>query len=124
MDVLAGLVDESTWEFKGARLGDRGVDLNFVKPGLEVSPLPGDVIELGVQISNSETGFGGAKGSLFALRLVCLNGAVISDKLGSARWNYDLRSISHECAKIPRRFARAQRKRFLAESGLRPSFTT
>src|SRR5262249_25007434 len=50
-----------------------------------------DVIKLGVRLTNSETGFGCLKGTRFSLRLLCTNGAVMRDNLGSARWNYDRR---------------------------------
>jgi hypothetical protein len=49
------------------------------------------VIRGGIRISNSETGGCGLKGSLYTLRLVCSNGAVMSDSLGTVRWSYDRR---------------------------------
>ena len=90
-DVVATLQHQDFWTLRAARIGDRGVDLDFVRPGREVTPLPGDVVETGVRVTNSETGFGPLKGSLFSLRLVCTNGAVMADALGTARWNHDPR---------------------------------
>jgi hypothetical protein len=79
------------WEFKSANLSNRGANIDLIRPGLIAVPERGDEIELGIRISNSETGFRGAKASLFSLRLVCTNGAVMSDSLGTSRWNYDRR---------------------------------
>jgi hypothetical protein len=90
-DVLPGLLHGSFWKFDRARISDRGVEVNLIQDGCALMPLPGDVIQLGVRISNSETGFGGMKASLFSLRLVCSNGAVMADEVGTARWNYDRR---------------------------------
>lgn len=91
IDVLLGITDESFWKLRDARVCDRGVEINLIEPGRVVAPAPGDTIELGIRVSNSETGYVGLKASLFALRLVCSNGAVMSDELGTARWNYDRR---------------------------------
>jgi hypothetical protein len=82
------------WSFKAARLSDRGVAIDLIKPGLVAHPEAGDEIQFGIQITNSETGFRGLKASLFSLRLVCTNGAVLADEYGTARWNYD-RRMSH-----------------------------
>ncbi len=90
-DVLRGLVGASFWTLNGARVSDRGVDINLIQPGCTVTPEPGDVIQFGVRLSNSETGYTGLKASLFSLRLVCANGAVMADQLGTVRWNYDRR---------------------------------
>jgi hypothetical protein len=92
VDLLPGLADASFWKFNSARVSDRGVDINYIQPGCFVMPEKDDVIELGVRISNSETGYTGLlKGSLYSLRLVCTNGAVMADILGTARWNSDRR---------------------------------
>jgi hypothetical protein len=100
IDVLRGLVDGNSWTMNIALLSDRGVEINYIQPGFAVVPAPNDVIELGIRISNSETGYTGLKASRSSLRLVCTNGAVMTDHLGTARWNYDKRvaydtSISH-----------------------------
>lgn len=91
VEVLAGVIDKPLWNFAGARVSDRGVDIDFLQPGIDVAPEPGDIIKVGVRLTNSETGFGCLKGSRFSLRLVCTNGAVMKDTLGTARWNYDRR---------------------------------
>jgi hypothetical protein len=90
-DLLATLIGDLTWKFKDARITDRGVDVNLIQPGRVIEPAPGDEIELGVRISNSETGFTCCKASLYSHRLVCSNGAVMADRVGTARWISDKR---------------------------------
>jgi hypothetical protein len=91
VDVLHGFTDLNFWNLQEARVSDRGVEINYIEPGCTVAPEPGDDVEIGIRISNSETGYVGLKASLSTLRLVCTNGAVMTDHLGTARWNYDPR---------------------------------
>ncbi len=91
LDVLEGLQNQNFWKFQQILISDRGAEINHLNPQLKTNPEPGDVIKLGIRISNSETGYRGLKASLFSFRLVCTNGAVMSDRLGTARWNYDRR---------------------------------
>ena len=71
--------------------------VEFVKSGSIVEPAVGDVIELGVAISNSETGERHLKASANSHRLVCENGAVMSDSLGTAYWPNDPRMTDAGC---------------------------
>lgn len=80
---------------KAIRLSDRGIVINFLSESLVAQPIPGDITELGFNIFNSETGFRGAKASFFLNRLVCSNGAILSNSWGSVEWAYDYR-ISYE----------------------------
>jgi hypothetical protein len=91
VDVLRKIESAALWQLRAAHVSDRGVEVSLIEPGRVTVMAPGDEIELGVRISNSETGFGSLKASLYSLRLVCTNGAVMADELGTARWNYDRR---------------------------------
>lgn len=93
LDVLNALplADEKFWKLQKACLSARNVEIDFVSEDFCVEAKKGDVIRAGIRISNSETGGCGLKASMFTLRLVCLNGAVMSDGVGSVRWSYDNR---------------------------------
>jgi hypothetical protein len=91
VDVLRKIESETIWQLQAAHIDDRGVEISLIEPGRVAAMEPGDEIELGVRIGNSETGFGSLKASLYSLRLRCTNGAVMRDELGTARWNYDRR---------------------------------
>ena len=106
VDVLDKIESETIWQLQRAHVDDGGVEISLIEPGRVAAMAPGDEIELGVRISNSETGFGSLKASLYSLRLVCTNGAVMADQLGTARWNYDRRvRLSDEHRQVPERFA-------------------
>jgi len=77
------------------RTSDRGMVLSFLKEGLSLEPMPGDITRFGINIQNSETGYRGAKANFYLLRLVCTNGAVASNNWGSVKLDYDAR-ISRE----------------------------
>ena len=51
----------------------------------------GDIIQLGIAITNSESGGRQLKASAYACRLACANGAIMSDEIGTARWPNDHR---------------------------------
>ncbi len=92
-DLLDALLrDNEVSRFQSAVISDRGAEVNVISRQAVVEPEPGDMVELGIRMSTSETGFRrGCKASLFTHRLVCKNGAILADELGAARWNYDRR---------------------------------
>lgn len=89
------VVPEMELELHEIRISDRGMEMSFLKEGLKVEPAPGDITRFGLRVSNSDTGWRGAKASFYLLRLVCTNGAVVSNNWGTAEWGYNYR-ISHE----------------------------
>jgi hypothetical protein len=93
VDVLDALPspDEGFWTVQHGWLSDRNVEIDLVSENFVVEPIPNDVIRCGIRLSNSETGGRGLKASLWTLRLICSNGAVMSDDLGTVRWSYDRR---------------------------------
>lgn len=93
LDSLDG-VDQKIWNFQQARISDRGVEVNFIIPEKTANPHPGDTIHIGFRLSNSETGWmKGPKASLFTLRLICTNGAVMTNKMGNVVWDYNRRVL-------------------------------
>jgi hypothetical protein len=93
IDVLNALpsADEGFWNVQSATLNDRNVEINLVSEDFVLEPIPNDVIRCGIRLSNSEAGGCGLKACFWTLRLICLNGAVMSDSLGTVYWNYDRR---------------------------------
>lgn len=65
---------EDSWEFGSATISDAGVKINLFIPGETVEPEVGDILRIGHEISNSETGGTSLKSDLFSLRLACING--------------------------------------------------
>jgi hypothetical protein len=78
-------------EFRRAAISFFGVDVEFVQPGNVIEPSVGDILEVGVTLTNSETGDRQLKASASSYRLVCTNGAIMSDVLGVARGTNDYR---------------------------------
>jgi hypothetical protein len=93
IDILESLAlyNSGFWKLQKGSLSDRCIEIDLLSEDFTVQPKPGDEIRVGVRITNSETGACGLKASLFTHRLVCSNGAVMSDRLGTVRWNYDRR---------------------------------
>jgi hypothetical protein len=60
-------------------LTERKLYLRAVLPKLEFEVKKGDIVQFGLSISNSEIGQGALEVAVFALRLICLNGAVMED---------------------------------------------
>jgi hypothetical protein len=80
-----------------ASISHRGVDIELVRKDITVEPVPGDVIEVGLALSNSESGGRQLKASGYSYRLACTNGAVMRDSLGVARWPNDPRMTEAGC---------------------------
>lgn len=93
VDVLRKLQEaQAELQVHELRIADRGVEASFIDPRLgELEPQVGDITGIGLRITNSETGFRGLKASSFLLRLVCTNGAVLSNNWANVAWSYDPR---------------------------------
>lgn len=78
-------------EFRRASVSFSGFDLEVVRKDLVVQPQPDDIIEVGLAISNSESGGRKLFAEAYSYRLVCTNGARMGNKLGTARWVSDPR---------------------------------
>jgi hypothetical protein len=60
--------------------------LKVVNPRLEADVIPGDTVQAGVVISNSEVGLGSVSVMPLLYRLVCSNGMVVND-LGKRKYH-------------------------------------
>ena len=59
--------------------------IKVVNPRLTAEVVPGDVVQVGVSISNSETGLGAVNIQPLIYRLVCSNGMVVNDARAGTR---------------------------------------
>jgi hypothetical protein len=95
--VLQELWKEHRFEFRRASVSYAGVDVELVRPGLVIEPVVGDTVEIGIAVTNSESGDRQLKASAYSHRLVCTNGAMMTDDLGVARWSNDPRMTPAGC---------------------------
>lgn len=65
--------------FESCEITDSRMYIKVVNPRLETEVTPGDIVQSGVIISNSETGMGSVCIQPLILRLVCMNGMVVND---------------------------------------------
>lgn len=65
--------------FESCQLTDSHMYLKVVNTRLEAEVVPGDIVQAGVIISNSETGMGAVSIQPLVFRLVCSNGMVVND---------------------------------------------
>ena len=66
--------------FESVELTDTRMYLKVVTPAVEYEVAPGDVIQAGVVVSNSEVGCGSLAVQPLIYRLVCRNGLIASDR--------------------------------------------
>ena len=70
--------------FVSCDISDSKMFIKAINPNLQTEITPGDVVQSGIVISNSETGQGRVSVQPLIYRLVCLNG-MVSQNLGVAR---------------------------------------
>ena len=90
-DVLRAVRRSEGLTLCRASVSFAGVDVELSQAGNVVEPTVGDIIQLGIAITNSESGGRQLKASAYSYRLRCTNGAIMSDEIGTARWPNDLR---------------------------------
>ncbi len=96
-DVLRSIRQTQDLEFRRASVSFAGVDVEFVRLGMVVEPVVGDVVEVGIAVTNSQTGGRQLKASAYSYRLVCTNGSMFADEVGVARWPNDPRMTDAAC---------------------------
>jgi hypothetical protein len=84
-DVLRAVRRAEGLTLRRASISFAGVDAEFVRPGSVVEPVVGDILELGIALTNSESGGRQLKASAYSYRLACTNGAIMADEIGTAR---------------------------------------
>ena len=65
--------------FESCEITDDRMYLKVVNPRLQAEVVPGDIVQAGIMISNSETGLGAVNIQPLIYRLVCSNGMGIND---------------------------------------------
>ena len=65
--------------FESCEITDDRMYLKVVNPRLQAEVVPGDVVQAGIMISNSETGLGAVNIQPLIYRLVCSNGMVVNE---------------------------------------------
>lgn len=90
-DVLHAIARFPNLSLRRACVSYAGVDVGFAAEGSIVEPAVGDIVELGIALTNSESGGRQLKASAYSYRLACTNGAIMSDEIGVARWPNDPR---------------------------------
>lgn len=79
---------------ESCNISDDYLYIKVVNPRLQTEVVPGDIVQAGVIISNSETGLGAVCIQPLVYRLVCSNGMVIND--AKTRRNHVGRAASSE----------------------------
>lgn len=70
---------------ESCQLTDRQMYIKAVNPRLEAEVVPGDIVQAGVIISNSEVGQGAVNIQPLIYRLVCANGMIVNDAQTKAK---------------------------------------
>ena len=99
--VLPVLQEMEGMHFESCQLTDSRMYIKVVNTRLEAEVVPGDIVQSGIIISNSEVGLGSVSIQPLVYRLVCSNGMVINDaqtrrnhvgRVNEASENYQLYS--------------------------------
>ena len=77
--VLPILMQMEGARFESCEITESRMYLKVVNPRLEAEVSPGDIVQAGVIISNSEVGLGSVSIEPLVYRLVCKNGMVVND---------------------------------------------
>lgn len=65
--------------FESCEITDDRMYLKVVNPRLQAEVVPGDIVQAGIMISNSETGLGAVNIQPLIYRLMCSNGMVVNE---------------------------------------------
>jgi len=91
LDAMSDVVQKLNLNLHEVKLSDRTMDVKLLYQNdtLSMEPIPGDPSRIGVNICNSETGFGNAQAVFWVLRQICTNGAIANVKWGGVNMIYD-----------------------------------
>jgi len=78
--ILPVLADIPQLEIKSCEITETRLYLKAVTPRIEAELQPGDMVNAGIVISNSEVGLGAFKVEPLIYRLVCENGMIVADR--------------------------------------------
>lgn len=77
--VLPVVQEISEARVESCEVTERSMYLKIVNPRLETEVVPGDIVQAGIVISNSEVGHGSVAIAPLIFRLVCSNGMIVND---------------------------------------------
>lgn len=77
--VLPLFAGSDQYEVVSSEVTENRLYLKIVNHRLEIAVVPGDIVQAGVMISNSEVGLGSVSVQPLVYRLVCTNGMVVND---------------------------------------------
>jgi hypothetical protein len=80
--------------FESVELTDTRMYLKCVTPRLKLEVAPGDIVQAGIAVSNSEVGHGTLSVQPLLFRLVCRNGVIVADR--ALRKTHVGRALSQE----------------------------
>lgn len=83
--VLPVIADMPEARIESCELTDERMYIKVVNPRLTADVVPGDVVQSGILITNSEVGEGCVNIQPLLYRLVCTNGMVVADRTASSR---------------------------------------
>ena len=96
MTALPIIADMQGARFESCQITENYMYMKVVNPRLTGEVRVGDVVQMGVVISNSETGLGAVSIQPLIYRLACLNGMVVNDATTRTRRNHVGRANSAE----------------------------
>jgi hypothetical protein len=65
--------------FESCQITDSRMYIKVLNPRLQNEVVPGDIVQAGIMITNSETGMGAVSVQPLVFRLICSNGMVVND---------------------------------------------
>ena len=77
--VLPLFAGSDQYEVVSSEVTENRLYLKIVNRRMEMAVVPGDIVQAGVMISNSEVGLGSVSVQPLVYRLVCTNGMVVND---------------------------------------------
>jgi len=83
--VLPIIAEMPEARVESCEVTDSRMYLKVVNPRLTTDVVPGDTVQAGIMITNSEVGLGAVKVQPLLYRLVCTNGMVVNDAATKAR---------------------------------------
>lgn len=87
LEVLRSIeLEDRQLELNRGTVSDFGMMLDVKIPGVTIEPQVGDIIEVGIRLTNSETGGKSMQATCSTVRLECSNGSVIRTNEGVIYW--------------------------------------
>ncbi len=102
LPALKPFAERQDLNFEQCHVTDQKMYMRLTVPSMKTEILKGDIVNFGLQVSNSEVGLGQVEVSPFLKRLVCLNGMVATEygknkkHLGVSIWDGTDKQILRE----------------------------